>query len=297
MFSGIAAGFLSVLFMCSSYIFSRTYIRKHENPVKLSIFSQLVMSVGGLILLSGYLCFASIPCNQKFFALLLGQVTTFIWGQTSFFMLLKEVEATRASSLIGLKLIALAVVSTLLGNTLSGLQWLAVLLCTVAAVGMNFSGGRLSLRAVFWLVMAAFGYALCDMCITKMMLLMPGKSMLFNAVGVMGCCFTLLGAAVLPALIKYPLRRNELKDSVLYSLVYLGSMLFLYTCFGLIGVVFGSIIQAGRGIVSIILGMVLLHFGLEKNEPQVAGKIWIRRSIMAVFMLSAMILYTLTVKR
>ena len=297
MFYGIAAGFLSVLFMCSSYIFSRSYIRKYQDPVKLSIFSQLVMSVGGVILLIVYSSFGSIPWSGSFFALLAGQVFTFIWGQTSFFMLLKEVEATRASSLIGLKLIALAVVSTVMGNMLSGVQWLAVLLCTVAAVGMNFSGGRLSLRAVFWLIMAAFGYALCDICITQMMIIMPGKSMLFNAVGVMGCCFTLLGIAVLPALVKYPLRKTELTDSVPYSLVYLGSMLFLYTCFGLIGVVFGSIIQAGRGIVSIVLGILLLHFGLEKNEPQVSGKIWIRRSIMAVFMLSAMILYTLTVKR
>lgn len=297
MFSGIAAGFFSVLFMCSSYILSRTYIRKHRDPVKLSVFSQLVMSVGGLLLLTGYLCFAPIPCSGKFFFLLAGQSLTFIWGQTSFFMLLKEVEATRASSLIGLKLIALAVISSITGNMLSGMQWLAVLLCTVAAVGMNFSGGRLSFRACFWLVMAAFGYAFCDMCVTKLMLLMPGKSMLFNAVGVMGCCFSLLGITVLPVLHKYPLRRQELSDSVPYSLVYLGSMLFLYTCFGLIGVVFGSIIQAGRGIVSIILGMVLLHFGLEKNEPQVSGRIWIRRSVMAVFMLSAMVLYTLTVRR
>lgn len=297
MFYGIAAGFLSVLFMCSSYIFSRSYIRKYQDPVKLSIFSQLVMSAGGLILLIVYSSFASIPWSSRFFALLVGQVCTFIWGQTSFFMLLKEVEATRASSLIGLKLIALAVVSTVMGNILSGVQWLAVLLCTVAAVGMNFSGGRLSWRAVFWLIMAAFGYALCDICITQMMIIMPEKSMLFNAVGVMGCCFTLLGIAVLPGLVKYPLRKTELNDSVPYSLVYLGSMLFLYTCFGLIGVVFGSIIQAGRGIVSIVLGILLLHFGLEKNEPQVSGKIWIRRSIMAVFMLSAMILYTLTVKR
>ena len=297
MFYGIAAGFLSVLFMCSSYIFSRSYIRKYQDPVKLSIFSQLVMSAGGLILLIVYSSFSAIPWSSRFFALLAGQVCTFIWGQTSFFMLLKEVEATRASSLIGLKLIALAVVSTVMGNMLSGVQWLAVLLCTVAAVGMNFSGGRLSWRAVFWLIMAAFGYALCDICITQMMMIMPGKSMFFNAVGVMGCCFTLLGIAVLPGLVKYPLRKTELTDSVPYSLVYLGSMLFLYTCFGLIGVVFGSIIQAGRGIISIVLGILLLHFGLEKNEPQVSGKIWIRRSIMAVFMLSAMILYTLTVKR
>ena len=73
-------------------------------------------------------------------------------------------------------------------------------------------------------------------------------------------------------------------------------MLFLYISFGLIGVVFGSIIQAGRGIFSILLGIVLLRAGVEKNEPDVSGKIWLRRSVMAILMLSAMILYTLSVR-
>ena len=294
---GIGAGILSVVFMCVSYILSRSYIRKHHDPVKLSVFSQLVMFPVGLVLLAAGVLLADIPWHSEFLLLVAGQVLTFLLGQTSFFMLLKEVEATRASSLIGLKMIALAVIATLLGNYLSPLQWAAVLLCTAAAVGMNFSGGKLSLRSCFWLVMSAFGYALCDVCVTKLMQMMPSSSMLINAVGVMGCCFSALGFVAFPALAKYPLRKAELFDSIPYTLVYLGSMLFLYICFGFLGVVFGSIIQASRGILSIVLGVVLLHFGIEKNEPQVSGKIWIRRLVMAVLMLSAMTLYSFSVKR
>ena len=48
MFSGIAAGFFSALFMSVSYVFSRAFIRKYKDPVRLSIFSQLVMTCGGL---------------------------------------------------------------------------------------------------------------------------------------------------------------------------------------------------------------------------------------------------------
>ncbi|MBR7103769.1 MAG: EamA family transporter [Lentisphaeria bacterium] len=296
MFSGIAAGILSVLFMCGSYIFSRSYIRKYSDPVKLSVFSQLVMMAGGLVMLAVSLIFFSLPRDLRFFLLAAGQVVTFLIGQTSFFMMLKHVEATRASSLLGLKLLALVVITTVCGEKLSMMQWIAVLLCTTAAVGMNFSGSRIRWSSFFWLLSAVFFYALCDICITKMMRMMPGDSMLVNAFGVLGVSYTALGFAVLPGLFKYPLKKGELGDSVPYGIFYFVSMLFLYTSFGLIGVVFGSIIQAGRGIFSILLGIVLLRAGVEKNEPDVSGKIWLRRSVMAILMLSAMILYTLSVR-
>ena len=69
-------------------------------------------------------------------------------------------------------------------------------------------------------------------------------------------------------------------------------MIFLVTSFGLLGVVFASIIQAGRGILSILLCVVLLKLGLEKNEPAVSAGLWLRRLVMAILMLAAMTLYT-----
>ena len=294
---GILAGFLSVLFMCTSYIFSRTYIRKHQSPVKLSLFSQLVMGIIGLGMLTFALATLKLPATGAFWAVIGGQTLTFLLGQTSFFMLLKEIEATRASSLIGLKLLALAVITLCLGQHLTPVCGAALLLCTVSAVGMNFSGGRISLRSCFWLGLASFSYAACDICVTKLMLMIPGKSMLHNALAVMGCCFSLLGIAVLPGLLKMPPQKNEFKDAVPYALVYLGSMFFLYVSFGLIGVVSGSIVQASRGIVSIVLGILLLRLGWEKNEPKASGKIWVRRLVMAALMLAGITLYTLNVNR
>lgn len=295
MFSGIASGFLSVLFMCVSYIFSREYLRKYKDPVKLSIFSQLIMAIAGIVMLVCSSFLIEFPFSCKFFLLLAGQTSTFLLGQTSFFLLLKEVEASRASSLIGLKLIALAALSVIAGRSLSAIQWLAVLLCTVSAAGMNFSGGKISLRSCFWLLSASFSYAACDMCVTELMQIMPATGMMLKAVAVMGWCFSLLGIMALPGLIKYPFNKAEFTGSIPYSTVYLCSMLFLYASFGISGVVFGSIIQASRGIFSIVLGIILLRFGLERNEPHVPGKVWIRRLIMAVMMLSAIILYTLSV--
>ncbi|MBR2723656.1 MAG: EamA family transporter [Lentisphaeria bacterium] len=292
MFAGIGAGLLSVLFICGSYIFSREYMHRNNDAVKLAVFSQLVMTAGGIILLVIYSSFSRVPCSMKFFLTVAGQVVTFLAGQTSFFMLLHKVESSRASALLGLKLMALALISALIGKTLLPYQWYAVLLCTIAAVGMNFSGGRMSLSSCLWLVVSVVSYALCDMCVTELMLMMQGNSMLFNSFGVVGVCFTAIGIAVTPALFKYRLSVRELKAALPYSLFYFLSMIFLYTSFGIIGVVFGSIIQSGRGIVSVLLGMILLHYGLDRNEQRISKAKWVQRFIFAALMLCGMLLYS-----
>lgn len=297
MFIGIIIGLLSAFCMSGSYIFSRAFIRKHKSPICIAVYSQILMGFFGIASLAISFFVAEIPLTPRFFLYVGGQVGGYVVGHTSFFMLLRYVEATRAASLIGLKIIALVLIAILMGTTVSSLQWLSVILCTIAAVGMNLSGGHLSFQSIFWLFLSVFGYAFTDVCITELMLMMPGKSMLENAFGVMGICYTVLGILALGGLFKYPYKREYLREVVPYSLCYFSSIFFLMACFGLLGVVFGSIIQAGRGIISILLGIVLLHFGLEKSEPQVSARMWIRRFIMALLMLCAMIIYSLTVQK
>lgn len=294
MWSGIGAGVLSVLFICGSYIFSREYMRRNKDAVKLAVFSQLVMALGGIILLILYSSFYRIPWNLKLFAVLAGQVMTFLLGQTAFFMTLRRVESSRVSALLGLKILALALIALALGRHLKQMQWIAVILCTVGAVGMNFSGGKMAISSCLWLLLSVLSYALCDMCVTELMMMMPGKSMLFNSLGVVGICYTALGIAVSPALFKYPLSKKEIKAVIPYSILYFFSMIFLYTCFGFIGVVFGSIIQSGRGIVSVLLGIVLVHYGLDRNERRISLSKWIQRFVFAAVMLTAMLLYSLS---
>ena len=294
MYFGIFFGVISALLMSGSYVFSRSYLRKHHDPVKLAVFAQLTILPWGIALLIYSFLFLEIPRDNRFFLYLSGECTFFLVAQTSFFMVLKKLEATRASSLLGLKIMALALITLLLGNELNMMRWIAIFLCTLAAVGMNFSGGRIGFSTVFWLAMAVFFYAVCDICITGMVRMMPGKNMLMNSVCVMGFTYTGIGLLVLPGLLKYKPAVSEFKDTFWYSVFYFGSILFLMACFGLLGVVFGSIIQAGRGIFSILLGLALLRSGIEKNEPQVSRRIWVRRSCMAVLMITAMVLYTLS---
>jgi drug/metabolite transporter (DMT)-like permease len=294
MFFGIVCGFISALLMSGSYIFSRNYLRETNDPVRLAVFSQLNMLIWGIVLLTYSFLFLEIPAERNFYLCLLGECTSFLVAQTSFFMMLKKVEATRAASLLGLKILALAVMTLVIGNELSIMHWTAIILCTLAAVGMNFSGVKMSLSSVFWLFMAVFFYAFCDMCITGMMQMMPGENMMLNSVCVMGFTYTGIGLLVTPAMLIYKPEVAEFKKSFCYSVFYFLSILFLMACFGLLGVVFGSIIQAGRGIFSILLGILLLRMGIEKNEPEVSLRIWLQRICMAILMITAMVLYTLS---
>ena len=294
MFAGIGAGFLSVLFICGSYIFSREYVRRFKDPVKLAVISQLFMAVGGLILLGIFTYFYNVDWNCKLLLLILGQIITFLIGQTAFFAVLRRVESSRAAALLGLKILALALIAAVIGRTLQPMQWLAVVLCTAAAVGMSFSGGRILISSCIWLFISVLSYALCDMCVTELMLLMPGKSMLVNSFGVVGICYTGLGIAVLPALFKYKISIDDVKIVLPYSLLYFASMVFLYTSFGAIGVVFGSIIQAVRGVVSVLLGVILVHYDLDRNEHRVSIFKWVQRFVSAAVMLTAVVIYSLS---
>lgn len=292
--TGIIAGVLSALFMSVSYVFSRAFIRKYKDPVKLSVFSQLVMTLGGLLALGASLFFLKIPFSSgKFYLYLLGEVLTFIIGQTSFFILLKKVEATRAASLLGLKLIPLALIASFLGQELSFWQWFAVILCALAAAGMNLTGLAMSWKSLIWLCISVLFYALCDICLGGLMQVMPDSNSFLKSLAGMGVCFTTLGLTALAFLPKYKPTKKELLDAVPYSISYFSSILLLLICFALLGVVFGNILQSGRGIISVLLGVWLTRMGWEKTEGKLPAKVWLQRFLMAFLMLCAITIYTL----
>ena len=65
MLTGIVSGIISALLMSGSYIFSRAYFRKHNDPLRLAIHSQFNMLFWGILGLQGTLLLG---------ALLLGQI-------------------------------------------------------------------------------------------------------------------------------------------------------------------------------------------------------------------------------
>lgn len=293
MILGMLCGLLSALFQSGSYVFSRAFMLKHSNRLHLLLYSLLLMGVFGLVLLMCIGPLVSFPWGWRFVTLLFGCLITFVIGQFTSFQALQTIESSRLASLLGIKIVVLAFIFIMLEQrNLSFLQWGAVLLSTIAAIGMNFTGGRLSLKGVCFLLAAAVSYSISDITLTEMIKQMPGDSIMLGALGVLALSYSLLGIGALPILLAKKCRRDLLIDALPYSLAWFGAMIFLYFCFGLIGVVFGNIIQATRGVISVALGAVLLHFGFEHLEPRVGRRAWVRRFIMAVLMVAAISLYS-----
>ena len=214
-------------------------------------------------------------------------------GQFFFFWTQREVESSRLSSLLGLKIIVLSLIYVFfMQRQILPLQWVAVFMCAVSAMGMNFTGGKITWKAGFWLFMTVCGYAFGDLAATALVRQIGGNGIypslatagLAAVVQGIGMCFLLMLKSV-------PKNSGVIRDSFPYALGWFASLLFLYDCFGNLGVLFGTILQSARGLISVLIGALLLKFGLEEYEPRVSRSAWIRRFIMAILMIGAMSLY------
>ena len=291
MLFGIIMGSIAAVLQSTSYIFSRLFISRHKSSLYLTVYSQLAMGIMGLVMFAVCCKLTTYPLTWKYALLCLAWITTYITAQFSFFMALTHVEASRLSSLLGTKIITLAAISLLLGNKLNMIQWIAVVLCCISAVGMNFTGGKLSFKSCLWIGSAVLSYSLCDLSCTAMIHEMPGTNITLNSFCVVAISYAALGVLTLPALFFVPVERKLFLAATPFGAAWFISMNFLLTGFGTLGVVYGTIIQSGRGIVSVVLGVLLIHLGFDHLEPRVNKKAWFRRAVMAALMLAAMTLY------
>jgi uncharacterized membrane protein YgdD (TMEM256/DUF423 family) len=67
----------------------------------------------------------------------------------------------------------------------------------------------------------------------------------------------------------------------------------LYCSFGLVGVVFGNILQSTRGIMSVALGAMLAHLGWHELEQRVDRAMLLRRFAAALLMTAAIAIYAI----
>ncbi|HBG78125.1 MAG TPA: hypothetical protein DDW84_04645 [Phycisphaerales bacterium] len=80
-------------------------------------------------------------------------------------------------------------------------------------------------------------------------------------------------------------------DSIPFAFFWFIAMIFLFSCFAVIGVVFGNIIQSTRGIISIVLGYVIANFGFELLETKITKKVFIQRILAALLMTASIALF------
>lgn len=228
MLIGVVGGLCSALLQSGSYVFSRVFIHKHRGSFTLVVFSQLIMGVFGALTIPLMMPFTRYPATWNFALLMLLCVLSFVAGQYGFFQTLREVEASRLSSLLGLKIVILAFFTMLLTRTpLHFLQWIAVILCSVAAIGMNFTGGRISLQGAFWLAFMLVTYSICDMIEAELILQMRGSSLIADSTAVAGLMYFILGLLTLPCLLKCRFRFQLCKDALPYALTWYCAIILL----------------------------------------------------------------------
>lgn len=292
MFTGFLIGIISAVLQSLSYIFSRKFVLKYNSPGKLTVFSQFWMMLLGAALLLLLLPWQKVEINCRLLLLTGGGIVCAQSAYFCFFRALQEIEASRLSALQGLKMIALAGLNMVLFSQYPSLwQWLAIVLASFGAVGMNFSGGRLSFKGMVFLAAALISFAGSDIVSALIIKAVPGNSPLLRAMAGTAFFFLCLGICSIPGMIKCGFDRKMLRDALPYGICWFFAIAILLASFDILGVMLGAIIQSSRGIFSVLLGALLLKCGFSALEPPVSGKTWLKRGIMAAVMVLAMFLY------
>ena len=300
MILGIICGFCAALIQCVSYIFSKKYIHKDGTAFQLLIASHLIMGILAAICLGILLLENNLPPFKDYWLELLKVDGFYLLAQMSFFMAISKTEASRVAPLLGLKIIFIALLGiTFLRYQLSCWQWGAIVICFSGAVLSNWSGKSIPRIGALWLLGAVFGYSLSDISIKQ----------LINCIGIetgQGIMTILIAASVsyfylgifslFIILFTRSIKSKHLKPALVFSCWWFAAMLFLFTCFGLIGPLFGNIVQSGRGIIAVLLGALVAKFGWSEHEKKVSRSVLIRRVAAALLIAGSIVLFALTEK-
>lgn len=296
MIFGIAVGIFSALLQASSYVFSTLFLKRHHSSTLLLTYSQVILGVVSFPFL--LITFPKVPHElwPTISKILVFWVIAFLVAQFAFFRAQTTIEPSRISSLLGLKIPLLAFFSFCTGDWLAPGQWIAVGLVTAAAFCLNWSGGCLSVKGLLWLSITLIGYAYCDITETQAILVVAdsGQSLFFAAATIIFLFYTVLGLAAFPLLFRQRFSREVAKDALPYAGAWYISQIALFYCYGVLGPVFGNVIQASRGIFSILLGLIIIHLGFNYPEPSIGKKAWLRRLAAALLMTAGISLYAIS---
>lgn len=287
-------GLLMALFQSMAHLFSRAFIKKHNNDfLRLLCLSHIVIGVVSLPL-AVLMRPAEMPPVSEYIVSLLCCAGFYLVGQALFFAAIAHSEPSRVSPLLGLKILMLAVINAVfLGMDFGVAKWVAVGLSTTAIFLLSNSGGKMGVRPLVFAVLACVGYSLSDLNIKILVDKFDFMGVFGRSILTSSMCYVLCGLVGAIALMFCRGRTD--KETWLYALpfsvTWFISIIFLFSCFSLVGVVFGNILQSTRGLISVVLGFAIAHAGFETWEPKVEKKIFLQRLLAALLMTSAVGLF------
>ncbi|MFM8415439.1 MAG: hypothetical protein ACKOCX_12030 [Planctomycetota bacterium] len=304
---GIAAGLFSGACMSFSYLLSRHHALAQpaaERPnaaLGLLLRTHVVM---GLVAApsAAILCAGKLPALASIGGPLAGAAGCYLLGNAVFFGLLRQVESSRLTPFLGLKVFFIAlIVAVFFSQPLSANQWLAVTLSVAATALLQGTAGGLSRGVLACVLLVCLLFALADLSIVLLIDQLEGGEggvrgrlpaavlgmLLTYVVCGLACAVPLLGGRFRPA------TSGAWRAAVAYAATWLLAMVGLYICFGLVGAVFGNVVQSTRGIMSVVIGATLAHLGWHELEQRVDRATLLRRIGAAGLMTAAIAVYVL----
>lgn len=302
---GVAAGLAAAAFSAVSYLVSRHHgSRAAGGSLALLVRAHVLMGIVCLPL-AWLLWPTSVPPLRDWLPALLGSAITYLAGQAVVFAALERMTASRLAPLLGLKIVMLAMIVTVLpGPRLDLQQWCAVGMSAAAALILQRSGGGLPARAFGLVLAACLLFALADICIVALInglqadgdAVEPRSARLVAGALGMALTYVLCGCAAAAWL---PRVSGDGPRAWLaaaqYGMAWLAGMIALYTCFGLVGAVFGNILQSTRGMMAVVIGAALAHGGWHELEERVDRATLLRRIAAAGLMTAAIALYAIDI--
>lgn len=293
---GITFGFAAATSNSLAYLFSRAFLKKHQQSyLHLLTVSHLLMGAVSVIL-AGFLWPDNMLAFRTYGPSLLCTALFYFGAQGCLFLALKRTEASRLSPMLGSKIILLAMISVVfLGQTFTFFQWTAIGFSFLAAVLLTSAGSRIPAIAILWISMTCLGYCLSDINIVKLvahfeteMGLIPAS--VFSA----ALCYIVCGTvSIILFFIIGGTTITMWKDAIPFSILWYTAMLFLFGCFGSLGAIHGNIIQSTRGIISVILAAFVSLIGFHELEQKVTRKVFVKRICAAALMTAAVAIFHL----
>lgn len=296
---GVICGLLTALFQSLSYLCSAGFMARYGSSFRLLIFSQLAMGALSLAALPFFLPLSHLAGREWSVVIVLA-----VWfvvlciGQSGFFSTQKFIEASRLSSLLGLKILLLMAIDLVFNRNQPGiLQLVGAVLCMGAAFVMNWSGsgskGKITGISLCLLLVTLVFYSLADIVETKLVNMQQSGSIYTDGIVTTLLCYAFMGICSLPFLFKIKWNCQEQLHAAPFGIIWLISQITLMICFGTLGPVFGNVLQSSRGIISVLLGLAVCSLGWGKKlDSPATGMVWVRRICGALMMSGGIICYT-----
>lgn len=291
--TGIILGLCAAVMQSLSYLPSRWYVLRRPKSLAQLLAIAHVMQGAVSIPLLCYFWPADMPDISVYWKPILAESIFYFLGQAGLFTALRYTDASRVSPLLGVKVVILAILSSLvMGQMLTPVQWFAAVLAVFAAFILNHSGGSIPWRAGVGLLMAWTGYSLSDffirVYIEQMAPMAPIKASLLG----MYMSYLLCGLVGLAMLPWYGSRKwRDWRDAAPFAFAWYAAMLCFYGALAAAGLVLAAILQSTRSLWSLVIGAILAHHGYHALEQHVAKGVLVRRAVGATLMIFAITLY------